>query len=77
MDTGAAQPIINERIAGLFESERRDLSKLETLVGTITSDHERRVRALELKLTYGLGGFAAISATVGLTLTLIKLFFTK
>lgn len=77
IDSGVAQPIINERIAGLFESDRRDLSELKSLFTAISSDHDKRIRALEIKLTYGLGGCAAVASVVALTLTLIKLFLSK
>lgn len=62
IDTGAAQPVINERIAGLMEGTNREVSRLATLITNITSDYERRLRYLERTMAWALGGIGVISA---------------
>lgn len=57
IDTGAPQPVINERIAGLMESAKRDLER-------IGSDHEKRLRYLERTVAWALGGIGVISAVL-------------
>ena len=54
IDSGAAQPVINERIAGLLENDRKDLER-------IGSDHEKRIRYLERTVAWGLGGIGVIA----------------
>jgi hypothetical protein len=50
IDSGAHQPVINERVAGLLEGSK---------VGLM--DHERRIRFLERTINYALGVAGAIS----------------
>jgi hypothetical protein len=57
IDTGAPQPVINERVAALLENTRKDLDK-------IGSDHEKRLRYLERTVAWALGGIGAISAII-------------
>jgi len=64
IDAGSAQVAINERIAGLLEGEKKDLTALATLVSSITSDHERRIRYLERSVAWALGGVGTISAMI-------------
>ena len=64
IDTGAAQPVINERIAGLMEGSNREVSRLATLINNITSDYERRLRYLERTMAWALGGIGVISAVL-------------
>jgi hypothetical protein len=61
IDSGAAQPVINERVAGLLEG----LAK----VGT---DHERRIRLIERTIAYALGAIGMISAMLYLISVLKK-----
>ena len=65
IDTGAPQAVVNERIAALLESARKDIEK-------IGSDHEKRLRYIERTIAYALGACGVIGAIVGLTLTLLK-----
>jgi hypothetical protein len=74
IDSKADQSVINERVAGLLEADKKDLHALEVLVATITSDHEKRVRYLERIASWALGAVGAISAVTGLTVTLLKVF---
>lgn len=55
IDSKASQEVINERMAGLLEDQRRDLER-------IGSDHEKRLRYLERIVMYALGSAGAISA---------------
>jgi len=57
IDSGATQPVINERIAGIMEKTRDKLD-------TIGSDHEKRIRYLERTVAWALGGIGAISAVL-------------
>jgi hypothetical protein len=57
IDSGAAQPVINERVAGLLEDHKKDLERIGT-------DHEKRIRYLERTVAWALGGIGAISATL-------------
>lgn len=61
MDNGAHQPVINERLAGLLERQKAELARLEALVNTIVSDHEKRIRYLERTVTYALGAIAVLT----------------
>lgn len=65
IDTGAAQPVINERIASLLESTRKDIEK-------IGADHEKRLRYLERTIAWALGGIGAISAMIMLAKEFVK-----
>ena len=60
IDNGAAQPVINERIAGLIDGNNRNLDRVEALVEKITSDHEKRLRYLERSVAWALGASAII-----------------
>jgi len=53
IDSGAVQPVINERIAALLEVQK-----------VIGSDHEKRIRYLERTVAWALGGIGAISTVV-------------
>ena len=53
IDNGAAQPVINERIAALLEVQK-----------VIGRDHEKRIRYLERTVAWALGGIGAISTVV-------------
>jgi len=53
IDSGAVQPVINERIAALLEVQK-----------VIDSDHEKRIRYLERTVAWALGGIGAISTVV-------------
>lgn len=64
IDNGADQAVINERVAGLMEGQNKDVTKLATLVTTITTDFERRLRYLERTVAWGLGGIGVISAVL-------------
>lgn len=64
IDTGVAQPVINERIAGLMENQNKEVAKLATLIGSITTDFERRLRYLERTVAWALGGIGVISAVL-------------
>ena len=55
IDGGATQPVINERVAGLLETMKNDISR-------VGSDHEKRLRFLERTVSYALGSRGAISA---------------
>jgi hypothetical protein len=57
IDTGAAQPVINERVAALLENSRREIEK-------IGSDHEKRIRYLERTVSWALGAIGALSSLV-------------
>jgi hypothetical protein len=72
MDTGAPQPVVNERIASLMESQNREVSRLATLIATITTDYERRLRYLERTIAWALGGIGVISAVLMLASKLWK-----
>lgn len=50
IDSGAAQPVINERMAGLLEVASR-----------ISSDHEKRIRFMERTISYALGAVGMVS----------------
>lgn len=65
IDTGAPQPVINERIAGLMETTRKDLER-------IGSDHEKRLRYLERTVAWALGGIGVISALLFVVGKVIK-----
>ena len=65
IDAGAAQPVINERVAGLLETTRKDIEKIGT-------DHERRLRYLERTVAWALGGIGAISALLMVVKELAK-----
>lgn len=55
IDSGATQPVINERIATLLEEQQSALTR-------IGSDHEKRIRAIEKYVSYTLGAIGAIAA---------------
>lgn len=57
IDTGAPQPVINERIAALLETQSKNLER-------VGSDHEARLRYLERTVSWALGGIGAISAVI-------------
>lgn len=59
IDSGAAQPVVNERVAGLLEGNK-----------VAISDHEKRIRFLERTINYALGVAGAIS----LVLYLVSVF---
>ena len=61
IDRNAPQEVINERMVGLFERQKTDLAKLELLINTIVSDHEKRLRFLERSVAWGLGAIACLS----------------
>jgi hypothetical protein len=65
IDTGAVQPVINERIAGLIETHKKDLERIGT-------DHEKRLRYLERTVAWALGGIGAISTMLFIVEKLIK-----
>lgn len=65
IDSGAPQPVINERIAGLMEGTRRDLER-------IGMDHEKRLRYLERTVAWALGGIGVISAVFMLATKILK-----
>jgi hypothetical protein len=65
IDTGAAQPVVNERIAGLLEVHKKDLERIGT-------DHEKRLRYLERTVAWALGGIGAISAVVMMVTKVLK-----
>lgn len=50
IDSGAAQPVVNERVAGLLEGNK-----------VAIGDHEKRIRFLERTINYALGVAGAIS----------------
>lgn len=64
IDSNAAQPVINERIAGLIENNKRDVERIGT-------DHEKRIRFLERTVSYTLGVVGAISAII-MVITTVK-----
>jgi hypothetical protein len=55
IDSSAAQPVINERIAGLLEQQKMEISRIGT-------DHEKRIRFIERTVSYAMGVVGAISA---------------
>jgi len=55
IDAGAGQPIINERMAAILETTRRELDRIGT-------DHEKRLRFLERTISYALGAVGMVSA---------------
>lgn len=63
IDGGAEQPVINERIAALLETERANFATLTDMVKTITSDHERRIRFIE-RSVYWVIGFGGCVSTI-------------
>ena len=65
IDTGAAQPVVNERLAALLEGHKKDLERIGT-------DHEKRLRYLERTVAWALGGIGAISAAVMIATKVIK-----
>lgn len=65
IDTGAHQPVINERIAALLESTRKDVER-------IGSDHEARLRYLERTIAWALGGIGVLATVVMLAKEFIK-----
>ena len=65
IDTGAGQPVVNERVAALLEGHKKDLERIGT-------DHEKRLRYLERTVAWALGGIGAISAAVMIATKLIK-----
>jgi hypothetical protein len=74
IDRDAAQPVINERIAGLLEGHNHDVASLTALIDKITGDHERRIRYLERTMAWALGGTGVIGVGITVVPTLIKLF---
>lgn len=71
IDSGAPQPVVNERIAGLMEGTNKDILGIKDDLGRIGSDHEKRIRFLERSVYLGAGGFALI-ATVLKVIDLVK-----
>lgn len=65
IDSGAHQPVINERIAGLMDGMVKDLER-------IGGDHEKRIRFIERTVSYALGSVGAISAVLYLISMLKK-----
>ena len=59
IDSGANQPVINERMAGLLEGSKKELER----VGT---DHEKRIRYLERTVNYALGGIGLVGGIIEL-----------
>ena len=72
IDSGAPQPVINERVTALMESQNREVSRLATLITTITADYERRLRYLERTVAWALGGIGMISGALMLASKLWK-----
>lgn len=62
LDGGADQRVINERVAGLIESDRKDM---ETILRGV-ADHEKRIRFIERVVNYGFGIGGAITLAVTL-----------
>lgn len=65
IDTGAAQPVVNERMAALLEGHKKDLERIGT-------DHEKRLRYLERTVAWALGGIGAISAILMMLSKVLK-----
>lgn len=65
IDSNAKQPVINERIAALIESNKSALER-------IGSDHEKRIRFLKRTVAYGLGAAGVIGLLVTVVLELRK-----
>jgi hypothetical protein len=65
IDTGAAQPVINERVAALLENSRREIEKIGT-------DHEKRIRYLERTISWALGAVGALSSLILILKEFIK-----
>lgn len=65
IDSGAEQPVINERVAGLIDGIVKDLDRIGT-------DHEKRLRFIERTVSYALGSVGAISAVLYLISVLKK-----
>jgi hypothetical protein len=65
IDTGASQPVINERVAALLENSRREIEK-------IGSDHEKRIRYLERTISWALGAVGALSSLILILKEFIK-----
>jgi hypothetical protein len=63
LDSGAAQSVINERMAGLHEGQK--------ILGT---DHEKRIRQIEQRMSYWVGGFGAIAGILGILALLMTIF---
>ena len=61
IDSGAPQPVINERMAGLIER-----------LATVGTDHEKRMRYVERTIAWALGIAGGIGAMVGLVVTLVR-----
>lgn len=57
LDNGASQEVINERVAGLFESAIKDIKEL----ARVGSDHEKRIRFIERTVNYGLGAIGLVA----------------
>ncbi len=72
IDAGAPQPVLNERMVGLMESQNREVSRLATLITGITGDYERRIRYLERTMAWALGGIGVISAALMFASKLLK-----
>jgi hypothetical protein len=62
IDSGAPQPVINERVAAVLEADKKDLESLTKVVTDITSDHEKRIRFMERTVNYVLGAIGLSSA---------------
>jgi hypothetical protein len=58
IDSGATQPVINERVAGILEALKLG-----------ATDHEKRIRYIERYVNYVLGAMGLI----GLGVTIVKL----
>lgn len=74
IDRSAEQSVINERIAGLFESHNHDIARLTALIDTITSDHEKRIRYIERAVSLAFGATGVIGVGVTIAVALVKAF---
>jgi hypothetical protein len=73
IDSGAKQPVINERVAGLIESANKDLRE----VLKVTVDHERRIGVVERRMYTALGAIGAIATLTSIVFALITLVLKK
>ena len=65
IDNQADQSVVNERIAGLMETTRKDIERIGT-------DHEKRLRYLERTMAWALGGIGAVASLIVIVKQLLK-----
>ena len=74
IDSGADQPVINERIASLMEADRSVMADLKADLSRIGTDHEKRLRFMEKTVNYTLGAVGLLSFLLVGIPEMIKMF---